>query len=170
VLELLQEFRELYLTNGEVPDIATSMRRDLFNTFRAATFPQMWPLFTKVHADNRGDLFETVRAHGGTGMAFMSTTLPGQKRGEHYHLHKVERFFVAKGEAMIELRRLLHEDVITFRLSGDNPAFVDMPTMWVHNIRNIGDTELITMFWTDQLLDAASPDQYPEPIAQEAPR
>ena len=31
------------------------------------------------------------------GMAFVSTTLPGQKRGEHYHLHKVERFFVVQG-------------------------------------------------------------------------
>lgn len=169
VLELLQEFRKLYLINGEVPDISTSMRRDLFNTFRAEAFPDMWPFFTKVHSDDRGDLYETVRSHGGTGMAFASTTLPGQKRGEHYHLHKVERFFVVKGRAEIELRRLLHDEAVTFRLSGDEPAFVDMPTLWVHNIRNVGDTELVTMFWADQLLDPASPDQYPESIAQEAP-
>ena len=116
---LFQEFHELYATRGEVPDISTPMRRNLFNTYRAAAFPDMWPISPQVHADNRGDLFETVRAHGGTGMAFMSTTLPGQKRGEHYHLHKVERFFVVKGEAEIELRRLLHDDVVTFRLSGE---------------------------------------------------
>ena len=169
VLELLQEFHESYSTRGEVPDISTDVRRNLFNTYRAATFPQMWPLFTKVHSDSRGDLFETLRSHGGSGMAFISTTLPGQKRGEHYHLHKIERFFVVKGEAEIELRRLLHDEVITFRLSGEEPAFVDMPTLWVHNIRNVGQTELVTMFWTDQLLDPASPDQYPEEIAQEAP-
>ena len=168
VLELFQEFHALYRDKGEVPDISTSMRRNLFNTYRAATFPEMWPVSPQVHADNRGDLFETVRAHGGTGMAFMSTTLPGQKRGEHYHLHKVERFFVVKGEAEIELRRLLHDEVVTFRLSGDKPSFVDMPALWVHNIRNVGDTELVTMFWADQLLDMENPDQYPETIAQEA--
>lgn len=168
VLELFQEFHELYFTRGEVPDISTPLRRNLFNTYRAATFPDMWPVFSQVHSDDRGRLFETVRAHGGTGMAFMSSTLPGQKRGEHYHLHKVERFFVVKGEAQIELRRLLHDDVVTFRLSGDKPGFVDMPTLWVHNIRNVGDTELVTMFWADQLLDAEEPDQYPETIAQEA--
>ena len=151
-----------------MPDISTPMRRNLFNTYRAATFPDMWPVSPQVHADNRGDLFETVRAHGGTGMAFMSTTLPGQKRGEHYHLHKVERFFVVKGEAEIELRRLLDDEVVTFRLSGETPSFVDMPTLWVHNIRNIGDSELVTMFWADQLLDPANPDQYPETIALEA--
>ena len=29
-----------------------------------------------------------------------------QSRGDHYHLHKIERFFVVKGEAEIGLRRL----------------------------------------------------------------
>jgi UDP-2-acetamido-2,6-beta-L-arabino-hexul-4-ose reductase len=166
VLELFQEFHALYRDRGEVPDISTPMRRNLFNTYRAVTFPDMWPVFPEVHADNRGDLFEAIRAHGGTGMTFISTTLPGQKRGEHYHLHKVERFFVVKGEAEIELRRLLHHDVLTFHLSGDKPSFVDMPALWVHNIRNVGDTELVTMFWADQLLDPDNPDQYHETIQE----
>lgn len=168
VLRFFLETHELYALRGEVPDISTPMRRNLFNTYRAAAFPDMWPISPQMHSDKRGDLYETVRAHGGTGMAFMSTTLPGQKRGEHYHLHKVERFFVVKGEAEIELRRLLHDDVVTFRLSGDKPSFVDMPALWVHNIRNVGDTELVTMFWADQLLDMDHPDQFPETIAQEA--
>lgn len=169
VLALLREFHDAYRERGEVPNISTPMRLNLFNTYRAVTFPDMWPISSKVHTDNRGDLFETVRTHGGTGMAFISTTLPGQKRGEHYHLHKIERFFVVKGEAEIELRRLLHDDVVTFRLSGDEPSFVDMPALWVHNIRNVGQTELVTMFWADQLLDPNSTDQFPETISLEAP-
>ena len=169
VVDLFQEFHALYRETGEVPDISTPMRRNLFNTYRTATFPDMWPISPQVHTDNRGDLFETVRSHGGTGMAYMSTTLPGQKRGEHYHVHKVERFFIVKGEAEIELRRLLHDEVITFRLSGDRPSFVDMPTLWVHNLRNVGESELVSMFWSDQLLDSERPDQFPESIAQGAP-
>ena len=78
----------------------------------------------------------------------------------------MERFFVIKGTAQIQLRRLLHDDVVTFTLSGDRPSFVDMPTLWVHNIRNVGDDELVTMFWADQLLDRDNPDQYPEMVAQ----
>lgn len=168
VLDAFEGMHSTYRTRGEVPDLSTPMKRNLFNTYRSAAFPDMWPLSSQVHSDNRGDLFETVRSHGGTGMTFMSTTLPEQKRGEHYHLHKVERFFVVKGEAEIQLRRLLHDDVVTFRLSGDQPSFVDMPTLWVHNIHNVGDSELVTMFWSDQLLDAKNPDQFPETIAQEA--
>lgn len=165
VLDFFNETHRLYAERGEIPDISTPLRRNLFNTYRAATFPQMWPISPQVHSDNRGDLFETVRSHGGTGMAYMSTTLPGQKRGEHYHLHKVERFLVVKGDAEIELRRLLHDEVVTFRVSGDQPSFIDMPALWVHNIRNVGETELITMFWSDQLLDMDNPDQFPETIA-----
>lgn len=164
VLGLLRRIHELYATRGEIPPLPGQFEVDLFNTYRAAAFPQMWPLAPQVHADNRGDLFETVRAHGGTGQAFVSTTHPGQLRGDHYHLHKVERFFVVKGEAEISLRRLLHDDVVSFRLSGDKPSFVDMPTLWVHNIRNVGDSELVTMFWADQLLDLDNPDQYPEKV------
>lgn len=165
VLRLLQRSHELYATRGEVPPLATRFEVDLFNTYRAAAFPQMWPLSPQVHGDDRGELFETVRAHGGTGQAFVSTTRPGQQRGEHYHLHKVERFFVVKGEAEINLRRLFHEDIVTFRLSGERPSFVDMPTLWVHNIRNVADSELVTMFWSDQLLDPVNPDQYPEKVS-----
>lgn len=164
VLESLTRIHELYGTRGEVPPLTSTFDRNLFNTYRAAAFPQMWPLSSTVRADQRGELFETVRAHGGTGMAFMSTTRPGQMRGDHYHLHKVERFFVASGEAEISLRRLLHNEVVTFRLSGEAPSFVDMPSLWVHNIRNVGSSDLVTMFWTDQLLDPENPDQFPEKV------
>lgn len=168
VLAAFETFHEMYATRGEIPDISRPMIRNLFNTYRAASFPSMWPIRPQLHSDARGELFEAVRSHGGTGMSYVSTTRPGQKRGEHYHLHKVERFVVVRGEAEINLRRLLHDEVVTFRASGDRPAIVDMPTLWVHNIRNVGDSDLVTMFWSDQLLDPENPDQFPEMIIQEA--
>lgn len=161
VLQQLNAFHALYSERGEVPDLTSSFNRDLFNTYRSCLFPQGYPIHPTVHADPRGELVETVRSHGGTGQAFASSTVPGATRGDHYHLQKVERFMVVRGAAEISLRRLYHDEVVRFRVSGDRPGFVDMPTMWVHNIRNTGDGELITMFWTDQLLDQEQPDQYP---------
>ena len=76
----------------------------------------------------------------------------------------MERFFVVSGEAEISLRRLLSDEVVRFRLSGDRPGFVDMPTLWVHNITNVGKEDLVTMFWSDQLLDPDRPDQYAEAV------
>lgn len=164
VLETLTGFHGLYADRGELPDLSTPFAVDLFNTYRSYLFPAQFPISPPVHRDPRGDLFEAARTHGGTGQVFASTTRPGHTRGDHYHLRKVERFFVVSGEAEISLRRLLHDDVVTFRLSGDEPAFVDMPTMWAHNLRNVGTTDLVTLFWSDQLLDADRPDQYPEKV------
>lgn len=166
VLTMLNRMHELY-SIGDVPPLTTPFEVNLFNTYRAFRFPDMFPIVPTVHADDRGDLVETVRSHGGPGQSFVSTTAPDRLRGDHYHLHKVERFFVLKGKAEISLRRLMHDDpagIITFRLSGDRPAYVDMPTLWAHNIRNVGDTELLTVFWANQLHDPVNLDQYPERV------
>ena len=146
----------------------TSLRVDLFNTYRAALFPAHYPIALTAHSDDRGRLVETVRAHGGQGQTFVSTTRPGITRGEHFHLGKVERFVVLSGQARISLRRVFHEDVVSFDVSGDAPAVVDMPTMWVHNITNTGDTEVTTLFWTHSLFDADNPDTYWEPVSDVA--
>jgi UDP-2-acetamido-2,6-beta-L-arabino-hexul-4-ose reductase len=163
VLDLIVGFHELY-SRGEIPALTAPFLVDLFNTYRSYVFPQHSPSHPQVHADDRGTLFETMRCHGGPGQVFVSTTRPGATRGNHYHLHKVERFFVVQGEAEIALRRLLDDTVVRFRLSGSQPGFVDMPTLWVHNISNVGDGDLVTLFWADQLMDPAHPDQYPERV------
>jgi UDP-2-acetamido-2,6-beta-L-arabino-hexul-4-ose reductase len=71
---------------------------------------------------------------------------------------------VLRGEAEIRLRRVLFGDVLNFRVSGAEPAVVDMPTMWAHNITNIGTNGLLTLFWSNDLFDPARPDTYPEPV------
>ncbi len=166
VLELIRSFHEVY-QRGEIPPLPDDFTVDLFNTYRSCTFPDQFPRLAAVHADARGELFETGRSHGGTGQSFVSTTRPGHTRGEHVHLRKVERFYVVRGRAEIALRRLLHDDVVRFTIDGDRPGYVDMPTLWVHNITNVGDDDLVTVFWSDQLLDPDNPDQYPERVRQE---
>lgn len=164
VLALLEEFQALYARRGEIPALTDRFRVALFNTYRSYLPLAGLPLQPEGHRDARGELFEAVRMHGGTGQVFVSTTRPGATRGNHYHLEKVERFFVVRGEAQIELRRLLHDEVTRIRVGGGQPGFVDMPTLWVHNITNVGEEDLVTVFWTDQLLDPADPDQYPERV------
>ena len=102
--------------------------------------------------------------HGSEGQTFVSTSKPGVVRGQHFHLRKFERFVVLEGEARISLRRLLSKEVYSFDVNGDSPAIVDMPTLWAHNITNIGASTLTTMFWTNALFDPAHPDTYPEEV------
>ena len=104
------------------------------------------------HTRCRGTFVETVRTRGGEGQTFVSTTEPGVTRGEHYHLRKVERFVVSAGRRRSAAPDV-HDEVVDLRGDGANAGVVDMPTMWVHNITNTGDDELVTQFWSDELFD-----------------
>lgn len=163
LLRRLSVMSETYRA-GEIPDIATSFDRSLFNTYRSFTFPAQAPVHLTRHADQRGSFFEVVRSHGGPGQSSFSTTVPGVTRGEHFHRRKVERFTVLAGRARIALRRLFSDDVVEFDIDGDRPAAVDMPTMWSHNITNVGDEILYTSFWTNDIFDPQNPDTIAEAV------
>ncbi|WP_433538081.1 NAD-dependent epimerase/dehydratase family protein [Micromonospora sp. CA-249363] len=149
---------------GEFPSLVSRHDVRLFNTYRSHCFPAHYPIALPRRADARGELVETVKAHGGAGQTFCSTTRPGITRGEHFHLAKVERFVVLRGAAEISLRRVDDTEVLRFPVSGDEPVLVDMPTMWVHKLVNTGSDDLVTMFWTNELFDPDRPDTWPEPV------
>lgn len=161
----LSHFAMRYCT-GDIPELTDPFDVRLFNTYRSHCFPANTPLALVRRADARGELVEAVKAHGGGGQTFVSSTKPGVTRGEHFHLAKVERFLVLRGEAEIRLRRVLHDDVLRIRVSGSKPAVVDMPTMWAHSITNIGTDELLTLFWSNDLFDPDRPDTYPEEVTR----
>ena len=76
----------------------------------------------------------------------------------------MERFLVVQGEAVIRLRRMFDYRVVEFPVSGDQPVFVDMPTLHTHSITNVGGGELLTLFWAQEIFDPERPDTYREPV------
>lgn len=167
LFETLKRFHADYAANL-LPDLSQPFIRDLFNSYRAALYPRSFPRPLQLHSDVRGTLFETVKGGGG-GQSFASWTQPGITRGNHFHLHKVERFLVLEGEAIIRIRRVLGGPVWEYRVSGQEPAPVDMPTLHTHSIENVGDRPLLTLFWTHDLFDPAAPDTYFDPVLKESP-
>jgi len=163
VLEILRDQYEAY-RRGDLPALSSRLHVNLFNTLRAAMFPDFYPIPLVRHEDARGALVETVRAHGSEGQTFVSTTVPGVTRGQHFHLRKVERFVVVGGRARISLRKVLSDEVFHFDVDGRSPAIIDMPTAWAHSITNTGDSELTTLFWTNELFDPQDTDTYPEVV------
>jgi UDP-2-acetamido-2,6-beta-L-arabino-hexul-4-ose reductase len=111
------------------------------------------------HSDNRGAFVEIAR-QGIPGQTSFSTTLPGITRGNHFHTRKIERFAVIKGKALIQLRRIGTDEVLEFYLDGDDSAYVDMPIWYTHNIKNIGEDTLYTIFWINEAFDVNNPDTY----------
>lgn len=163
LLQRLLGYAALY-DDGEIPNIEDNFNRDLFNTYRSYTFPAQSPVTLARRADDRGSFFEIIRSHGGPGQSSFSTTHPSVTRGDHYHRRKIERFTVLQGRARISLRKLFTDEVISFEVSGDVPGAVDMPTMWAHNITNIGNDTLYTSFWTNDIFNPQTPDTIAEAV------
>ena len=164
ILTILEHFKAAYLEQGIIPDLATKFELDLFNTFRAyIEHKSHFPVLYKKHADARGSFVEVIRTQAGGQMSF-STTAAGVTRGDHYHTRKIERFAVIKGKALIQLRRIGTDEVLEFYLDGNEPAYVDMPVWYTHNIKNIGEEELYTNFWINEFYDPNDPDTYFENV------
>ena len=162
LLNKLGTFSDEY-RNDRLPDFPEPLDHALFNTLRYYLFPDYYPKRLDLRSDARGELYEAVKSAGG-GQTFLSTTRPGVTRGNHYHYRKIERFLVVKGRAVIKIRKLFSERVESFEVTGDQPVYIDMPTLHTHSITNIGDSDLITLFWSDSIFDAANPDTVREQV------
>lgn len=163
VADLLTSYRAIY-ESGAIPELGSDFHLNLFNTFRAAGFPSYGVKRLLQHTDPRGSLVETMQIRNQGGQVFFSSTVPGARRGEHFHLRKIERFVVVSGQARIAVRRLFTNNLLAFDVDGDEPIAIDMPTMWTHNITNTGSGELLTLFWTDKIFDRDNTDTIPHPV------
>ena len=163
VVDKINGFYSEYVVSMLIPDLEDQFSRNLFNTFRSYIKDSQRNMFPPLRSDDRGWLVETVKAVSG-GQCFVSSTHPGIIRGNHYHRRKVERFFVLKGQAEIRMRRLFTDEVASYHLDGNQPSFIDIPTLHTHNIKNTGVDELITLFWADELFDPDNPDTFYEEV------
>ncbi|MCH7398340.1 NAD-dependent epimerase/dehydratase family protein [Belliella sp. DSM 107340] len=164
IMQLLNDFKESYQDNGQIPSLKERFEIQLFNTFRCyMDIKNYFPRKFIQHIDNRGAFVEVIRLGIG-GQVSYSTTVPGIIRGNHFHTRKIERFSVIKGKALIQLRKIGTDDILDFYLDGNEPSYVDMPIWYTHNIKNIGEDELLTVFWINEHYDPNDPDTYFVPV------
>ncbi len=162
VLQLLHNIQASYASQI-IPDLSNLLHLQLFNTLRSYLYPKNYPVPLLLRTDHRGTLFEAVKSLQG-GQTFISSSKPGVTRGNHFHLCKAERFLVLQGDAEIKIRKLFSSEVLTFPVKGSVPAYVDIPTFHTHCITNLGESELMTLFWSNEIFDADNSDTYFEAV------
>ena len=164
ILDLLIKFKNKYFEYGEILSFNNQFEINLFNTFRSyINLKTHFPIKYKNNIDERGNFVEIIRLESGGQVSF-STTKNGITRGNHFHTRKIERFSVIKGEALIQIRKIGTTEVFNYYLTGEQPAYVDMPIWYTHNIKNIGEEELCTIFWINEFYDPNDPDTYFETV------
>jgi UDP-2-acetamido-2,6-beta-L-arabino-hexul-4-ose reductase len=54
--------------------------------------------------------------------------------------------------------------VIAHRVSGKDFRVIDIPPGYTHSIENVGQTELVTLFWASEVFDPGKPDTFSCPV------
>ncbi|MDB5288269.1 MAG: epimerase [Mucilaginibacter sp.] len=164
ILALLEIYKSEYMYSGIIPKLKNAFEVNLFNTFRSyMDVKKHFPIKYTKNIDPRGAFVEIIRLNDGGQVSF-STTVSGITRGNHFHTRKIERFSVIKGKAHIQLRKIGTNEVLDFYIDGDEPAYVDMPIWYTHNIKNIGEEDLYTLFWINEFYNSNDPDTYLEVV------
>ncbi len=148
---------------GSMPDLSDPFTKKLYATFLSYYEADAFAYPAELKIDNRGWLFELIKSEQ-FGQIFVSTTHPGIMRGNHGHDTKVEKFCVIQGRGIIRFRHVVTDEIISYEVSGENIQIVDIPPGYTHSIENIGDGEMITLFWANEIFDSENPDTYYEEV------
>ena len=117
----------------------------------------------KKHGDNRGslvestlpsDIFDKIKHF------FISKSAPGVVRGNHYHKHKREWFYLLQGKAKIRLYNLETKQKEEHILLDQNIDVIEMEPNVVHTITNIGENEMILLALVNEKFDKDNPDTF----------
>lgn len=139
------------------PRIDDPLIKKLYSTYLTFLPPGNLSYPLTLRSDNRGTLYEWIKSPK-FGQIFISTTKPGVTRGNHHHTLKTEKFLVIHGTALIQLRPINSENINEYIVHGSQPEVVDIPPGMTHNITNIGETDLTTLFWANEIFDPKNPD------------
>ena len=142
-----------------LPDSGDPFVRALYATYISYLPEDSFAYPLTQHTDSRGELVELLKSPH-IGQIFISRTRPGITRGNHYHDTKVEKFVVLEGDAVIRFRHLLGGDIIEYPVSGREFRVVDIPAGYTHQIENVGQIDLIVLFWSNEIFNPDTPDTF----------
>lgn len=156
--ETLNEYFNLR-DNLNIPAYPNAFYKNLHATFQSYMAEDKFAYNLNKRVDDRGYLAEFVKSQA-SGQIFVSKTKPGITRGNHYHHTKLEKFYVVDGDASVKFRHMYSDEVIEYVVNGDEARVIDIPPGYTHSITNIGKSDLITIFWANEIFDQQRPDTY----------
>ena len=166
IVALLDSFRDQpkSLMMPQIPE--GSFAKKLYSTYLSYLPKEKAAFPLKMNTDARGSFTELLKTEN-CGQFSVNISKPGVTKGQHWHHSKWEFFIVVSGTGLIQQRKLGCEEVLEFRVSGENIQAVHMLPGYTHNIINLSDTEdLVTLMWANECFDPQKPDTFYEAVEE----
>lgn len=160
IVDLIEDFKNEPLSL-DVPNQGDDFCKKLYATFLSYLPEDAFSYPLTMHCDNRGSFTEALHSSE-RGQVSVNISKPGITKGQHWHHTKHEKFLVVSGNGVIRFRRvdLPNGEVLSYFVNGEKLEVVRIPPGYVHNIENLGDTDMVTLMWANEVFDPANPDTF----------
>lgn len=164
IVDLLYSFKESR-KNLFIPNLTEgSFEKKLYSTYLSYLDPKDFSYKLKMNVDSRGSFTELVKSLD-RGQVSINISKPGITKGQHWHNTKTEKFIVVAGTGIIQLRKIGTNEIVEYKVSGEEITVVDMIPGYTHNIINLSETEnLVTVMWCNECFNPERPDTFFEEV------
>ncbi len=145
--------------DGFIPQISDELSFKLYSTYLSFLQPDNLSIKLKMNIDDRGSFSEFLKSHD-AGQFSINVSKPGITKGNHWHHTKNEKFLVVYGKGVIRLRQIHSNEIIEYFVDSNNMEVIDIPSGYTHNITNLGDSDMITVMWANELYNPINSDTY----------
>jgi len=158
IVTLLNQFKDSRSTL-QLPDMGDAFVKKLYSTYLSYLSESDFSYPLKMNVDQRGSFTEFIKTSE-RGQVSVNISKPHITKGNHWHHTKNEKFLVVSGKGVIRFRKIDSEQIIEYLVSGEKLEVVDIPVGYTHNIENLGDTDMVTIMWVNEVFDKEKPDTY----------
>jgi len=96
-----------------------------------------------------------------TGEIYITSALPAEAKGGHYHPKANEWFTLLQGECELKVEDVVSKDKLSIRLSADDPQTIYIPNNVAHVFINTAlESDFLLLAYTDQLYDPSDTIMY----------
>lgn len=163
IVELIKSFKDSR-TSLQVPDLSNPITKKLYSTYLSYLPEDSFSYPLKMNVDERGSFTEFLKSPD-RGQVSINISKPGITKGQHWHHTKNEKFLVVSGKGVIRFRKIDEpSEIIEYHVSGDKLEVVDIPVGYTHNIENLGESDMVTVMWVNEVFDPTQPDTFFERV------
>src|SRR5690554_2604531 len=158
IVDLLYSFKKSR-EDRSIPNMSDEFTKKLYSNYLSYLPTNKFNYDLKMNIDDRGSFTEFIKTKD-RGQVSINISKPGVTKGNHWHHTKNEKFLVVSGKGVIRFRKINTEEVIEYHVSGEKLEVIDIPVGYTHNIENLGNTDMVTVMWVNEIFDPNNPDTF----------